>query len=86
MQNLNPHRISSAPLVESAYRWHEQEDMKPRDISLNQLTRIKPAFRCLAADAGDIHLRPMPEGLGRYRIDGVLRDITTYRDLSRQWL
>lgn len=91
-QNLNPKRISSAPLVNPLTSEHEQEDIgEATKLSLSkvddQVNRIKTLLSgALRNRASDIHLEPMPEGLRvRYRIDGVLRDITTLpTDLSRR--
>lgn len=53
----------------------------------NQISRIKTIIsRALRYRASDIHLEPTPEGLRvRYRIDGILKDITTLPpDVSRK--
>jgi type II secretory ATPase GspE/PulE/Tfp pilus assembly ATPase PilB-like protein len=53
----------------------------------DQIGRIRTLLSgALRNRASDIHLEPMPDGLRvRYRIDGVLRDITTLpADLSRR--
>ncbi len=70
----------------------EQEDItETTEIYLSkaddQIGRIKTLLSgALRNRASDIHLEPMPDGLRvRYRIDGVLRDITTMpADLSRK--
>ena len=71
---------------------HEQEDIsETTDIYLSkaadQIGRIKTLISgALRNRASDIHLEPMPDGLRvRYRIDGVLRDVTILPlDLSRR--
>ena len=82
-QNLNLNRISSVPLVNPLTGEHEQEDIgETTDLYLSKaadhIGRIKTLISgALRNRASDIHLEPMPEGLRvRYRIDGVLRDIT----------
>ena len=91
-QNLNHSRISSTPLVNPITGEQEQENItETTEISLakavDQIDRIKTLLSgALRNRASDIHLEPMPEGLRvRYRIDGVLRDITTLPvELSRR--
>lgn len=91
-QNLNNQLISSVSLANKFTEKHEQENLtQTTELHLSraadQIERIKTllssAFRNRASD---IHLEPMLEGLRvRYRIDGVLRDITTLpADLSRR--
>lgn len=87
-QNIN----ASAPLVNSLAGVGYQEDItETTEIHLSksgdQIERIRTLLSgALRNRASDIHLEPMPEGLRvRYRIDGVLRDITTLSgDLSRK--
>ncbi len=91
-QNLNPNRISSMPLVNPITGQLEQENIsETTEIYLmkaaDQIGRIKTIISgALRNRASDIHLEPMIDGLRvRYRIDGVLRDITTLPlDLSRR--
>ncbi|MBD1923224.1 type II/IV secretion system protein [Microcoleus sp. FACHB-831] len=82
-EKLDPNRISSAPLVNPLTGELEKEDIgETTDLYLskavNQIGRIKTLISgALRNRASDIHLEPMQEGLRvRYRIDGVLRDIT----------
>lgn len=83
-QNLNPNRISSIPLVNPITGQLEQENIsETTELYLSkagdQINRIKTIISgALRNRASDIHLEPMIDGLRvRYRIDGVLRDITT---------
>ena len=91
-QNLNTNSISSIPLVNPLTGQDYQEDISETteiylSKSVDQIDRIKTLLSgALRNRASDIHLEPMLEGLRvRYRIDGVLRDITTLpADLSRK--
>ena len=91
-QNLNTNRMSSAPLVNPLTGEHEQENIsETTELNLSktdsQIDRIKTLLTGAVRNrASDIHLEPMPDGLRvRYRIDGVLRDITKLpADLSRK--
>jgi type II secretory ATPase GspE/PulE/Tfp pilus assembly ATPase PilB-like protein len=90
-QKLDPNRISSTPFVNPLTGEEEQEDLETTEIYLSkavsQISRIKTLISgALRNRASDIHLEPSPEGLKvRYRIDGVLRQITTLpKDLSRR--
>ena len=91
-QNLNPNRISSMPLVNPITGQLEQENIsETTEIYLmkaaDQIGRIKTIISgALRNRASDIHLEPIIDGLRvRYRIDGVLRDITTMPlELSRR--
>lgn len=83
-QNLDANRISSAAIANPLTGEMEQEDIsKVAELSLskaaNQIGRIKTIISAaLRNRASDIHLEPMQNGLRvRYRIDGILRDITT---------
>ena len=83
-QNLNPNRISSIPQVNPITGELEQENIsETTELNLlkaaDQIGRIKTLITgALRNRASDIHLEPMLDGLRvRYRIDGVLRDITT---------
>ncbi|AFZ31747.1 type II secretion system protein E [Gloeocapsa sp. PCC 7428] len=82
-QNINNNRINASPLVNPLTGEHEQENIsETTQISLSraadQIERIKTLLSgALRNRASDIHLEPTAEGLRvRYRIDGVLRDIT----------
>ncbi len=91
-QNLDPHRISSAPLVNPLTGEVEKEDISETTElylakAVDQIGRLKTIISgALRNRASDIHLEPTPEGLRvRYRIDGVLRDITRLPlDVSRK--
>ena len=92
-QNLiDPQRINSEQLVNPLTGKQEQEDItQTTEIHLSktddQIGRIKTLLSAaLRNRASDIHLEPMTQGLRvRYRIDGVLRDITTLpADQSRK--
>jgi type II secretory ATPase GspE/PulE/Tfp pilus assembly ATPase PilB-like protein len=83
-QNLDANRISSMAIANPLTGEMEQEDIsKVAELSLskaaNQIGRIKTIISAaLRNRASDIHLEPMQNGLRvRYRIDGILRDITT---------
>ena len=88
----NNRNLLSASLMSKFIEKHEQENIiETTEINLSkaadQIDRIKTLLSgALHNRASDIHLEPMPEGLRvRYRIDGVLRDITTLpADLSRR--
>ena len=84
-QNLDPNRISSAPLVNPITGELEPEDVsETTELYLtkaaDQIGRIKTLISgALRNRASDIHLEPGKEGLRvRYRIDGILRRITTF--------
>lgn len=91
-QNLKLNSISSVPLVNPLTGEDYQEDItETTEIHLSksdsQIDRIKTLLSgALRNRASDIHLEPLSDGLRvRYRIDGVLRDITTLAaDLSRK--
>ena len=92
-QNLiDPNRINSEQLVNPLTGKQDQEDItQTTQIHLSkaddQIGRIKTLLSgALRNRASDIHLEPMTDGLRvRYRIDGVLRDITTLpADQSRK--
>jgi len=83
-QNADPNQISAAPLVNPLTGEVEQEDVsRTTELYLskaaNQLGRIKTLISgALRNRASDIHLEPMLDGLRvRYRIDGMLRNITS---------
>ncbi|MDJ1185376.1 GspE/PulE family protein [Roseofilum casamattae] len=85
-------RISSAPLINPITGELEQENITEvtelyLSKAVGQIGRIKTIISgALRNRSSDIHLEPLPEGLRvRYRIDGVLRDITTLSpDVSRK--
>jgi type II secretory ATPase GspE/PulE/Tfp pilus assembly ATPase PilB-like protein len=91
-QNLNANRISSESLVDPITgELYAKENVELTEFYLSkaddQIGRIKTLLSgALSNRASDIHLEPMTDGLRvRYRIDGVLRDITTLpADLSRR--
>jgi len=81
--NLDPNRISSLPLVNPLTGELEKENISETTElylakAVDQIGRIKTLISgALRNRASDIHLEPTPEGLRvRYRIDGVLRNIT----------
>lgn len=83
-QNHDTNRISSAPLLNPLTGEHDQEDIaEVTELYLSkaadQISRIRTIISgALRNRASDIHLEPTTEGLRvRYRIDGILRDITT---------
>ena len=92
VQSLNSNGIHSGPLTTPTTGEYEQEDIsQTTELSLSkaddQIGRIKTLLSgALRNRASDIHLEPMTDGLRvRYRIDGVLRDITTLpADQSRK--
>ncbi len=81
--NVDQHRISSAPLVNPLTGEVESDLGEVTEIYLSravdQIGRIRTIISsALRNRASDIHLEPTAEGLRvRYRIDGILRDITT---------
>ncbi len=91
-QTFNSNSISSALIVNPLTGEAEQEDItETTEIYLkkadDQISRIKTIISgALRNRASDIHLEPTLEGLRvRYRIDGILRDITTLSsDVSRR--
>jgi type II secretory ATPase GspE/PulE/Tfp pilus assembly ATPase PilB-like protein len=90
-QTFNANSINSTSNVNPITGETEQENItETTEIYLkkadNQISRIKTILSgALRNRASDIHLEPTPEGLRvRYRIDGILRDITTLPpDISR---
>lgn len=81
--NLNPNRISSTPLMNPLTGELQQEDISETtelylSKAVDQIGRLKTLLSgALRNRASDIHLEPGMDGLRvRYRIDGVLRDIT----------
>jgi type II secretory ATPase GspE/PulE/Tfp pilus assembly ATPase PilB-like protein len=82
--NIDQNAISSTPLVNPLTGEVEQEDISEvTELNLSkavdQIGRIKTIISgALRNRASDIHLEPTIDGLRvRYRIDGILRDITT---------
>lgn len=82
--HYNPNRITANPQINPLTGQIEQEDISETTElylakAVDQIERIKTLISgALRNRASDIHLEPMQEGLRvRYRIDGVLRDITT---------
>ena len=82
--HYNPKNITSNPLINPLTGKIEQEDISETTElylakAVDQIERIKTLISgALRNRASDVHLEPMQEGLRvRYRIDGVLRDITT---------
>lgn len=90
-QTYNGNTITSTSPVNPITGESEPEDItETTELYLkkadNQITRIKTIISgALRNRASDIHLEPSLEGLRvRYRIDGILRDITTLpADISR---
>ncbi|HEY9671530.1 MAG TPA: GspE/PulE family protein [Waterburya sp.] len=91
-QNFNANSISSDTLVNPLTGETEQENISEvtelyLSKAADQISRIKTIISgALRNRASDIHLEPIPAGLRvRYRIDGILRDITTLPpDMSRK--
>jgi general secretion pathway protein E/type IV pilus assembly protein PilB len=91
-QNFNANSISSAALVNPLTGEAETENISEvtelyLSKAADQISRIKTIISgALRNRASDIHLEPMSDGLRvRYRIDGILRDITTLPpDVSRK--
>ncbi|HEY9698762.1 MAG TPA: GspE/PulE family protein [Trichocoleus sp.] len=82
--NLDHSRIDANPLVNPLTGEVETEDIAEvtemyLSKAADQISRIKTIISgALRNRASDIHLEPVTEGLRvRYRIDGILRDITT---------
>lgn len=83
-QNLDHSRIDANPLVNPLTGELEVEDISEvtelyLSKAADQISRIKTIISgAMRNRASDIHLEPVAEGLRvRYRIDGILRDITT---------
>ncbi len=91
-QNFSQDRISADTAVNPLTGEPEQENIgKMTELHLSKATdqigRIKTLISgALRNRASDIHLEPTPDGLRvRYRIDGILRNITTLPlDVSRR--
>jgi len=89
---LNANQINAQQFVNPLTGELEQEDISEVTTELlakaaDQIGRIKTLISgALRNRASDIHLEPTPEGLRvRYRIDGILRDITMLPlDISRR--
>ena len=92
IQNLDLNKISGDSLINPLTNELESENIAElTELYLSkasdQIQRVKTLFSAaLRNRASDIHLEPMPEGLRvRYRIDGVLRYITTFPlEISRR--
>ncbi|MGD1901818.1 MAG: GspE/PulE family protein [Geitlerinemataceae cyanobacterium] len=84
-QTLDPRAIDAAPLVNPITGLVESEDLTETtphflDLAVDQIGRIKTLISAaLRNRASDIHLEPGENDSlkVRYRIDGILRDITT---------
>lgn len=83
-QTFNSNSLSASSLINPLTGEAEQEDISEvTELYLSkaddQISRIKTIISgALRNRASDIHLEPTPDGLRvRYRIDGILRDITT---------
>ncbi|MBD1902052.1 Flp pilus assembly complex ATPase component TadA, partial [Trichocoleus sp. DQ-A3] len=91
-QTFNANSISATSLINPLTGEAEPENItETTELCLSkaadQIGRVKTIISgALRNRASDIHLEPMPEGLRvRYRIDGVLRNITTLPlDVSRK--
>lgn len=91
-QNADSRSINASPLINPLTGEREQEDIgEVTELHLaqaaDQMGRLNTIISgALRNRASDIHLEPSLEGLRvRYRIDGVLRDITTLpRELNRR--
>lgn len=77
-------QITATPLVNPLTGEQEPEDISEvtelyLSKAADQISRIKTLISgALRNRASDIHLEPTPDGLRvRYRIDGILRDVTT---------
>jgi len=94
---VDNNRLSSAPIVNPLTGEVEKEEVKQENVSeatefslskaADQISRIKAIISsALRNRASDIHLEPLPNGLRvRYRIDGILRNITTLpQEVSRK--
>jgi type II secretory ATPase GspE/PulE/Tfp pilus assembly ATPase PilB-like protein len=89
--NLDQNRISSTPIVNPLTGEVESDLGEVTELYLSravdQIGRIRTIISgALRNRASDVHLEPTPDGLRvRYRIDGILRDITTLPiDISRR--
>jgi type II secretory ATPase GspE/PulE/Tfp pilus assembly ATPase PilB-like protein len=91
-QEVDSNRMSADPLVNPITGQTDQDNMgEMTELYLSkatdQIARIKTIISgALRYRASDIHLEPQSEGLlVRYRIDGILRNITTLPvDVSRR--
>jgi type II secretory ATPase GspE/PulE/Tfp pilus assembly ATPase PilB-like protein len=92
LQRLDTNKIDAEQMVNPLTGETESEDIgEITELFLSkaadQISRIKTIISgALRNRASDIHLEPMQEGLlVRYRIDGILHDITTLPpDISRR--
>ena len=83
-ENINPQSLKGTPLINPLTGELEEEDVcATTELYLSQaadqIGRIKTIISgALRNRASDIHLEPIIDGLRvRYRIDGILRNITT---------
>lgn len=91
-QSLDPNRINASRLINPLTGEIEQEDVTGTtelylSKAADQLGRIKTLISgALRNRSSDIHLEPTQDGLRvRYRIDGILRKITTLpTDIGRK--
>jgi type II secretory ATPase GspE/PulE/Tfp pilus assembly ATPase PilB-like protein len=92
-QKFDSNQITSGPMVDPATGQAEQENIgEVTELYLSkaedQIGRIRTLISgALRNRASDIHLEPQPDGRlrVRYRIDGILRNITTLaEDVSRR--
>ncbi len=91
-QNFKANSISSDLIVNPLTGEAEQEDISEvtelyLSKAADQISRIKTIISgALRNRVSDIHLEPMSDGLRvRYRIDGILRDVTTLSpDIARK--
>jgi len=91
-QNFNPNDINTSSLINPITGKAEVEDISEvTELYLskadNQISRIKTIIAgALRHRASDIHMEPTSDGLRvRYRIDGILRDITALpADMGRK--
>lgn len=96
----NATKLKIIPITEKSYSdWlhlYQGQETSPAELQQiteskieeaeTQIQRIQAIIEsALRSSASDIHFQPLPEGLKiRYRIDGILRDITTLPfELSR---
>lgn len=95
--SLEQNRLHPAPVINPLTGELEKEHIREEDIAettelnlskaVDQISRIKTILSgALRSRASDVHLEPMLDGLRvRYRIDGILRQITTLpADISRR--
>lgn len=83
-QNLQAHSLNASPSVDPLSGELQSENISEtaeQNLSkaADQMERLRTIISgALRNRASDIHLEPTPDGLRiRYRIDGILRDVTT---------